>query len=399
VTPGAIENVVRERIGLDPTSLGAGALERAVERRMAARGLTDPGVYAARLMTEAAERDSLACDLAVSETWFFRGGRPLFERLAAFAAERAARTPGVPARVLSVPCSTGEEPYSFAICLHERFLTPNEVALDAVDLSERALAKAAAARYGAFAFREAGADVRPAYFRAADDAWELLPRLREAVRLHRANLTDPTFLAAERPYDLVLCRNLFIYLTPEAKLRAMANIDRLLAMDGRLCVTPGEADRLPPGRFVPDGAPEFGVYRRAGVGSAPHATLPPEPAAAKLTATPPPRAATSPAAVGPLNAARQLADAGRLADARAACELFLRAHPTDADALSLLGVIHLAAGRADDSFNAFRKALYLAPDHPEAMAHMAGLCERRGDAARAAALRRRLARAAKGGSA
>jgi chemotaxis protein methyltransferase WspC len=62
-------------------------------------------------------------------------------------------------------------------------------------------------------------------------------------------------------------------------------------------------------------------------------------------------------------------------------------------------VIHLAAGRADDAFHAFRKALYLSPDHPEAMAHMAGLCERRGDAARAAALRRRLARTVTGGDA
>jgi len=133
VTAGAIETVVRERLGLDPAALGPNVLGRAVDARMHTRGFTDPAVYAARLMTEAAERDALAADLAVSETWFFRGGRPLFERLAGFVADRAAgRSPGNVVRVLSIPCSTGEEPYSLAIALYERFLTENDFTIDAV---------------------------------------------------------------------------------------------------------------------------------------------------------------------------------------------------------------------------------------------------------------------------
>jgi chemotaxis protein methyltransferase WspC len=89
-----------------------------------------------------------------------------------------------------------------------------------------------------------------------------------------------------------------------------------------------------------------------------------------------------------------LADAGRLEEALTMCELLLRTRPTDADALSLVGVVYLAAGRTNDAFDALRKALYLVPDHVEAMSHMMGLCERRGDTARATALRRRLARLA-----
>ena len=398
MTTRAIETVVRERLGLDPAALGPNVLERAVEARMHARGLADAALYTARLITEPAERDALAADLAVPETWFFRGGRPLFERLAGFVAERAAaRVPGSMVRVLSVPCSTGEEPYSLAIALYERFLTPNEFAIDAVDVSARALARATAARYGPSAFRESGPDVRPAYFRAADDAWELLPHLRAAVRFLPGNLSDPLFLADERPYDLILCRNLFIYFTPDARNRATANFDRLLALDGRLCVTPAEADRLPPGRFVPDGPTEFGVYRRVGVGSGLHKVVPridvtPPPAA--TPAAPAPRAPAAPTAPSPLGRARLLADAGRLDAARAACEALIRARPADADALALLGVVHLAAGRANDAFDALRKALYLDSDHIEAMEHMMALCERRGDAARAQALRRRLARLA-----
>jgi chemotaxis protein methyltransferase WspC len=96
--------------------------------------------------------------------------------------------------------------------------------------------------------------------------------------------------------------------------------------------------------------------------------------------------------------ARRLADAGRLDEARAACEGRLRADPADADALALLGVVHLAAERPAEAFDALRKALYLAPDHLEALAHMATLYERRGDAPRAAALRARFARLGPPGS-
>ena len=389
----AIDTVVRDRLGIDPTSLGPNVLERAVEGRMIARGLSDPALYTARLMTEQAERDALAADMAVSETWFFRGSRALFERLAGFLADRAGRASGGRVRALSVPCSTGEEPYSLAIALHERLLTPDEYALDAVDQSERVLAKAAVARYGSFAFREGGTDSRFAYFHQMDDQWELLPHLRAAVRFLQGNLADPAFLAGERPYDLVICRNLFIYLTADAKLRAMTNLDRLLALDGRLCLSPAEADRLPPGRFVAEGTPEFGIYRRVGVGSASH-RRPGSGEEAESAAAGSPRAAPpdSPApAPDALEAAYRLADAGRLDEARAACEGLIRARATDADALALLGVIHLAAGRLEEASDALRRALYLAPDHVEAVAHMMALSERRGDDARAAALRRRLA--------
>ena len=68
-----------------------------------------------------------------------------------------------------------------------------------------------------------------------------------------------------------------------------------------------------------------------------------------------------------------------------------RAGPS-AEWYSLLGVIDLAAGRAGDAEASFRRALYLDPDHREALTHLAMLCERRGDAGPASGLRRRLAR-------
>lgn len=207
-----IEFVVRERLGVDPLSLGPNVLEAAVRERLRARLTDDTALYAVRLLTDTAEQEALAVELAVSESWFFRGGHDLFDRLAGFLADRTVgRSTATRVRALSVPCSSGEEPYSLALALHERFLTPEEYQIDAADISPRALERAIAARYGPFAFREDGSDVRPTYFRESNGYWELFPHLRAGVRFRTGNLADPTFFAAERPYDLILCRNLFIY--------------------------------------------------------------------------------------------------------------------------------------------------------------------------------------------
>ncbi len=383
-----IEKVVRDRLGLDPAALGTSVLDRVIEVRMKARGITEPSLYAARLMTESAERDALAADLVVPETWFFRGSHALFDRFAAFVLRCAQNARG-PVRILSAPCSTGEEPYSLALAFHNHLTGPIAYTIDAIDLSERNLGRAAEARYPSSAFREPGPDPRPAYFRKTGDVWELFPHIRSKVRFLVGNLADPLLLAGERPYDLILCRNAFIYLTPDAKQRAMMNFDRLLALHGWLCVTPAEAERLPPGRFVPEGPNMFGIYRRVEVDTLLPATRIEQPLPIE-TPAPVPRAPQRD--TNGLTVARRLADIGRLTDARAECESFLRVHPTSADALALLGVIHLATGNEDAAFTALGKALYLAPDHPEALSHMIGLCDRRGNSGRAAALRKRLAR-------
>jgi chemotaxis protein methyltransferase WspC len=452
VTPSPVDALVRERVGLDPTTLGPAVLPRAAAARMKARALVAPEAYAGLLSVDAAEWTALLAELLVAETWFFRGGRVLFDHLAGWVRERACGANPRPVRVLSIPCSTGEEPLSLAFALDEQGVPPAAVRIDGVDLSEAHLARAAAGVYTSFSFREPTLDPRDRCFVAAgDNRWRLLPRYRTVVHYRGGNVIDPEFLAGETPYDLILCRNLFIYLTPDARRRALANLDRVLATDGRLCLTPTEADRLPPGGFVPDGSPAFALFRRAdartsgpGSGSIPvgprsdripvadgRATggpssgrIPVEPAppasgripvpdlrptagppgggvptappASGRTPTPDPRPESNPQSPPPVPLPpdpRSLADAGRLVEALAACEQLLRSLPPTPDLFTLLGVIHLAAGRRSDAADAFRKALYLNPDHPEALSHSIVLHERCGEAERAAALRQRLARA------
>ncbi|HYH69640.1 MAG TPA: CheR family methyltransferase [Urbifossiella sp.] len=404
MTLSPVDALVRARIGLDPLSLGAATFQRAVAARMTARAVATDEAYAALLTADRDEWATLVDELVVPESWFFRGGAAYFRQLARWLRERSG---GRAQRVLSVPCGCGEEPYSLVLALDDEGVPPGVVRVEGVDLCPASVRRAEEGRYPAFAFREADADPRPRHFRdAGPGRWELEPRVRDAVRFHVGNLVAPEFLAAEPPFDLILCRNLFIYLTDEARGRAVANLRRLLTPGGRLCLTPAEADRLPPELFTADGpaslavftradepppggprsgvyprpAPKSGVFPRPAV-SPPVSTPLPSVPGTRFDAVPPPTTAT----------ARELADAGKLDAARAVCEMAVRAGPS-AEWYSLLGVIDLAAGRAADAEASFRRALYLNPDHREALTHLAMLCDRRGDAGPASGLRRRLSR-------
>ncbi|HEX4610774.1 MAG TPA: CheR family methyltransferase [Urbifossiella sp.] len=411
MTLTAVEDLVRARIGLDPGSLGASTFARTVTARMRARGTNSAAAYAGLLASDPAEWVALVEELVVPESWFFRGGAAYFHQLARWARERA--TSGRPVRLLSAPCGSGEEPYSLAIALGEEGIPAGLARIEAVDLSGDNIRRAEVGTYPAFAFRETGIDPRPRYFRETGPGrWELDHRTRETVRFRTGNLTDPAFLVGERAFDLILCRNLFIYLTDEARGRAVANLHRLLVPGGRLYLTPPEADRLPPDQFASDGPAVLAVFRRADdpapavspqarivrrpvVTRRPGAVPGPAPSVQRPTRQEPPRApemrSDRPPPAADVGAARVLADAGNLAEARAVCERAVRAGPT-AEWYSLLGVLELATGRVPAAEVAFRRALYLDPDHREALTHLAVLCDRRGEPGPAAGLRRRLAR-------
>src|SRR5262249_53779893 len=127
-----ILDLLRARTGLDPAALGPHAVASAVAGRLAELGL-EAGAYAGRLAGDPAEFGGLVDAVVVPETWFFRGGE-LFGRLAGLARFETARRPGATFRALSLPCSTGEEPYSLAIALAEAGVPPPRYWIDGIDL-------------------------------------------------------------------------------------------------------------------------------------------------------------------------------------------------------------------------------------------------------------------------
>ncbi|MFO0928241.1 MAG: protein-glutamate O-methyltransferase CheR [Gemmataceae bacterium] len=247
----AVLDLLRERTGIDPDTLGAGAVPAAVRARLHRIGERDAAAYACRLRADAAEFARLVDEVVVPETWFFRGG-DLFWHLADHVRAAAA-----PVRVLSLPCSTGEEPYSLAIALTERGVPPARWSIEAVDLSGRHVEQARRGVYRAFSFRQLPTSLRDRYFSPAGDDWQLSPAIRTAVQFRVGNILEPALLGVVGPFDLVFCRNLFIYLGRDARRRAVDTVAGLVRDGGLLCL--GHADPLDPadGRFAPTGPPAY----------------------------------------------------------------------------------------------------------------------------------------------
>jgi chemotaxis protein methyltransferase WspC len=143
-------------------------------------------------------------------------------------------------------------------------------AVEGYDLSPRLIAAARRGVYREFSFRQTEPALRDKHFRPVADGWELDEQVRGLVRFDVGNLTDPTFLSGDSSaYDLIHCRNLLIYLTPAARRRAMATLERLLVPGGLLALGVAEPQVLA-------GRP----FRRAG--TEPHFLFRYEPTAAVL---------------------------------------------------------------------------------------------------------------------
>jgi chemotaxis protein methyltransferase WspC len=397
------ENLLKQRMGLDSVSVGSATIERAVRLRMATLGTERIEDYWQRLRGSNDELQELIETVVVPETWFFRD-QEAFRALVRLVVEewRPLHPAGV-LRALSIPCSTGEEPYSIVMALLDGGFSGEQLHVDAVDISARALARAKRAVYGMNSFRSQNIGFRERYFRSTLNGYALVEGLREKVNFHQENLLSPESRFAGEPYDVVFCRNLLIYFDRTMQEQAMRTLGRLLAPSGFLFVGPAEAflasgsgfasvnqamsfafRRTPAKRVTPPSASFAGTVKP--VIERPRGQRPAKTAGVvPLLAQPVPQ-------VADLESVRHLADAGKLGEAVESCESHLRQHGPSAEAYYLLGLVRDAIGDRHDAAESYRKALYLAPDHMEALIHLALLSEREGNIAGGSRLRERARR-------
>ncbi|MGY6246071.1 CheR family methyltransferase [Bosea thiooxidans] len=413
------EGLLQEMIGLSSASVGASVIRHALARRMAACALPDLHAYWAYLNEHRDERQELIDCVVVPETWFFRDA----EAFGAMTEHvRAREYGGRPLRLLSLPCSTGEEPYSMAMALLDAGFAAADFAIEAVDVSTRNLAYAERAIYGRNSFRGTDLAYRERYFEACEGGFKPHDRIRRQVRFTLGNLLGPAAFSAWPPFDVVFCRNLLIYFDRETQGRALARLGGMLAADGLLLVGPGEsgvpslhgyASARRPRAFafvkamavqsVP-ATPEKARARRP-----PRPSLPPMAESRRLPPSAKPFARRSapvelstpaPSAAGAdLAAARLAADAGRFAEARQIAERCIVESGPSAEAFYLIGLTCDAQDDETQAIGYYRKAIYLKSDHREALAHLRLLLQRQGEEAGVRALTRRLGRLGEGGDA
>ena len=407
-----VETWFAAQLGLDGDAIGRRNCERIVAAAMKRTGAVDAGAYRALLDASPDEAERFLEELLIPETWFFRDSEPFVLLRRFLLREWVPAHPDGQLRVLSAPCSTGEEPYSIAMTLLETGLPPARFLLDAVDISRKALTFAKRAVYGRASFRQPLEGDREIFFRPSPRGLRIAERVSELVRFRRANLIRPDFLAEEPPYDVIFCRNIFIYLLPEARRQLLANLDRLLAPGGLLFTGHAEMAILQQGDFVAVRHPRaFACRRRPAAPSADKAPRRLRPGAEKTPSAlpkpasphPPPagrgpapaKAAARRAAAAPARKAASLhaealalADRGRFAEAEALCRRTLKERP-HAAVYCLLGLINEAARRPAKAEECYLKALYLDPDHYESLIQLSLLYRQQGNDRKARTYRRR----------
>jgi chemotaxis protein methyltransferase CheR len=238
---------IAERLGLRFDDGRLTFLAELLARRVQERH-TDVTSYLTALSAEpnlSGELGELARELTVGETYFFRHGDQfqalrevaLPERLSARAASRKLK-------LLSAGCASGEEAYSLSILLRERGVEPGfEVSVQGVDLNPDALAKARRAVYSPWSLRETSDELRERWFERDGRDFRLAKSIRESVRFDQHNLILPApSLLPPGSFDIVFCRNVLMYFTPEHAAQAVSQLAAALAPGGFLFL--GHAETL-----------------------------------------------------------------------------------------------------------------------------------------------------------
>ncbi|WP_242194342.1 MULTISPECIES: protein-glutamate O-methyltransferase CheR [unclassified Pseudomonas] len=399
---------LKERIGLDVASVGEAIIERAVRQRSQIVQAQTPEAYWRHLQSSRDEQQALIEAVIVPETWFFRYPES-FATLARLAKARLAEIKQMRAlRILSLPCSTGEEPYSIAMALLDAGLAPHQFKVLGLDVSPLSVERAKRGVYGKNSFRGSDIDFRERHFTEEADGFRIADRVREQVRLQVGNLLDPGLLANEPSYDFVFCRNLLIYFDQPTQKQVFDVLKGLTHQDGVLFIGPAEGSLLGRHGMRSIGIPQSFAFSRHVEPIKPEPVFVPVPApvpqrsAAPIPVKPRPFSTVS-AQVVPIKAPQTdagdllgriatLANEGKSAEARAACEQYLSNHPPAAQVFYWLGLLSDVAGSALEAQGYYRKALYLEPQHPQALMHLAALLESQGDSAGARRLQARAAR-------
>jgi len=225
-----------------------------IRRRLKAEGIDDFDAYYRHLTSSqgAGELECFLDAITTNETHFFRTD-PHFQWfkqdfLGELVSRRLRNEHPASLRVWSAACSTGEEPYTLAICVAENMLRLRDwkISILGTDISEAALKDARTAVYRQRSLEEVSPVQLRRYFDEVEPTtWQVRPSVRNVVEFRRHNLMEKLRLPA---FDCIFIRNVLIYFDRESKQKVVKNLIDSLARGGYLVVGPSEGiyDMLSP---------------------------------------------------------------------------------------------------------------------------------------------------------
>lgn len=256
------KELIKLRCGLIFEGVGEKPLVDGLRQRIIETGAENASAYCAKLHGDEGEFHELVCLLTINETYFYREPEQLqflVDRLVPRILAR--RRDASPVRILSAGCSTGEEPYSIAITLREKYGESAAPLFQLIggDIDKGALDKARLGRYTEFSFRGLAPELRDRYFeRHGKWAWSVREDLRRQVHFHYLNLLDDNHHQALQDCDVIFFRNVSIYFDAPTRRRIQQHLAKLLKDDGYLITGSAETLANNLGVFAP--AEEDGLY-------------------------------------------------------------------------------------------------------------------------------------------
>lgn len=388
-------------------------LERALGSAAGELGMADAATYAESLLSEESSHDNLQVlvrHLTVGETYFWRDGS-VFDALSRSVLPELIQRRSQQRRlnVWSAACCTGEEAYSLAILLRQCVPAWQDwrISILGTDINEAFVRRAAAGVYGEWSFRGVPPAFKHRYFTtAANGRYAILPQIRDMVRFAPHNLVvDTSTILDDGPMDLILCRNVLMYLTPAQARKVILNMENALAEQSWLIVGASECSHALFPAFTSVSFPGAIFYRKEPRASNVQVVLEPADvgsqhrASAVISKPPPPRAvsdrpliadteqsyakaarlyrqqryadavntltgAARPAAADAPTCsllARALANIGQLDAALEWCKRWIAVDVLNGEAHYTRALILQELGRAEDARRSLKQVIYLDP--------------------------------------
>ncbi len=310
-----LQSLIAERSGIHFRPGDREKFASAIDARLQELGIPDAATYHQRLAAaprDDAEWQHLTAHLVPGESYFFRdtGQIDLMQKTLLPALIAARRASGdLRLRIWSAGCSTGEEPYSLAALVYD--LLPDlqdwRLLILGTDPNPDAIKRARTGRYTEWSFRQVSPERRARFFESAGGTHTVLPEIRSMVRLRVHDLHADPFPEpagqvpneihearevpearevdqAIRDMDLIVCRNVFIYLKAPVIAEIVRRIENTLTVGGMLVTGHGELSEARPSRLVTRVHPASIIYEKTAAalnleaGSVPQETVPAPPA-------------------------------------------------------------------------------------------------------------------------
>lgn len=242
-------------------------VQRRISDRMNTLRIASFQTYFAYLRSDAAgEIEQFINAFTVNETYFYREDHQLRCLSSDLLDERVrAKRPGEALRIWSVPCATGEEPYSVAIWLLENWpeVDVQDIEIIGSDIDTQCTTAAREGEYGARALMRLSPPLIEKYFvPAGNERWRVVPELRESVQFSSVNIMDPAETRQHGVFDVIFCRNVLIYFDDASRRVAAENLFEALAPGGFICLGHTESmSRISP-LFEVRRFPDAVVYQR-----------------------------------------------------------------------------------------------------------------------------------------